>query len=83
MKRKRKDADAEFDPFSDRLFDPPPRQPTPRTTPNSVPLTQSILAIWDLSSILRWCDLASAGVQPWELQVLPHHDLAKKHSLPK
>ena len=44
---------------------------------------KDVLAVWDLGSILRWCELAGGGVQPWELSVLPHHDLAKKHSLPK
>jgi hypothetical protein len=56
---------------------------TPKTAPFTVPLTQSILHTWDLGSILRYCDLPGAGVYQWEQYVLPHHDLAKKHSIPK
>jgi hypothetical protein len=58
-------------------------EPTPQTAPNSVSLTQSILNTWDTPSIIRWCDLATAGVPAWELWVLSKHDLAKKHSVPK
>jgi hypothetical protein len=57
--------------------------PTLETTPGSVPLTQSLLAVWDTASVIRWCDLATAGVQASELWVLAKHDLSKKHSLPK
>jgi hypothetical protein len=57
-----------------------PVAPVPQAAPA---LTQSMLATWDTPSIIRYADLAGAGVQQWELWCLPHHDLAKRHSLAK
>jgi hypothetical protein len=47
-----------------------------------VPLTQAILNTWDNPSIIRLCDLASAGVPAYELSILPKQDLILKHSIP-
>ena len=58
-------------------------EPEPQTAPGSVTLTESLLRTWGVGQIQQYCNLAGAGVSAWELYVLPHHDLAKKHSLPK
>jgi hypothetical protein len=52
-----------------------------KTTPGTVTLTAAILDCWDIPSIIRYCNLASAGVQTWELSCLSKHDLKKKHGI--
>ena len=58
-------------------------QPTPLAKPV---LTQAILNTWDWPQIVQYLDLTtglSSAIPPWKFAVMPKHDLARVHGIPK